>query len=400
MSEQAGAEIDRMAAYRQAGVDLDLSNAASQIAINWCRTTWENRGDGFGKPTSFDTRFSASKYLCFDEIRERPGVLGTCGVDGTGTKPEFYERAGDFRGLGIDLAAMTGEDNPVEGAQTVLINNGLVVTTLGEPGEDCLNHIDQLFEGLAEGANRLGAVLFTGEIAVHGDRLQGPRDFTVDWMGDAIGLVHEERILTGDRVEEGDELWGLEEPESARCNGISLIRKVMKRAYGDSWEEAQFEETTLGELVIIPSTIYSGLMNVLTGGYKIEIEPLIDVHGVSHISGGSIWEKTGRMLEASGFGADISDPFDPPRLLLHTQELAEVENHDGSKRPMSDEEAMTTWHGGQGYVIAINGVDGDKLREEASKHQLVAKKIGVVTKQPGIRILSKWGQTPGKVMEF
>ncbi len=393
------AELDRMEAYRQAGVDLGLSNAASQIAADWCQTTWANRAGEFGEPISFDTRFSASKYLNFDEIRNRPDVYGTSGIDGTGTKPDFYEGNGNFFGLGKDLVAMAADDNPVEGGQTVFINNALIVSTLGEPGDDYLHYIDQLFQGLAEGANDAKAVLFTGEIAVHGARLQGRRDFSVDWIGDAVGLVHQDRMITGERVQENDELWGFAEPISARCNGISRIRKTFEKVYGNRWETEKFKDTTLGELAVTPSTIYSGLMTTLTGGYKIEVKEKVDIHGVAHVSGGSIWEKLGRMLEATQLGAHIYDPFEVPDILQHAQEITEVENPDGTLRPMSDEESYTTWHGGQGYILAIDGSDGERLKDEAAKQGISAKRIGKVTRGPGISIVSKAVRTPGKVLK-
>lgn len=389
--------IDRLAAYRQAGVDLDLSNVASGIAAKWAQTTWANRQGEFGGPTAVDTDFSAAKYLVTDELRKRPDVDVVFGIDGTGTKPDFYELMWSFKGLGKDLIAMAADDNPIEGGQAVLVNNALIVSTLKE---DYVQYIDELFEGLAEGANEAGLVLFTGEIAVHGARLQGSTDFTLDWIGDSMGLVHKSRAIDGRAVREGDELWGFAQREGFRCNGISAVRKAFETEYGKDWHHAPFEDTTLGSEAIAPSTIYSGLMTQLTGGYKIEVPPKADVHGAAHISGGSIPEKVGRMLRASGLGADIYDPFELPAIMKHAQDVTRVRNFDGTMRPMSDEEMITTWHGGQGYVVAINERDSDALRLEAQKSAIDVKKIGRVVNTPGIKVVSKGIQTPGKIMEF
>lgn len=391
------AGIDRLAAYRQAGVDLDLSNVASQIAANWAQTTWGNRQGDFGEPTAFDSNFTSAKYLMFDEIRKRPGVSGVFGIDGVGTKPDFYERMRKFKGLGKDLIAMAADDNPIEGGQAVLVNNALIVSTLKE---EYMQYIDELFEGLAEGANEAGLVLFTGEIAVHGSRLQGPTDFTVDWIGDSMGLVHKSRAMTGEAIQEGDELWGFAQSEGFRCNGISAVRKAFEVAYGENWHLESFAGSTLGEHAIVPSTIYSGLMTALTGGYKIEKEPVVDVHGAAHISGGSIPEKVGRMLRATGLGVEIDDPFEPPEIMKHAQEVTRVKVSEGSIRPMSDEEMITTWHGGQGYVVAIRGEDSEKLQAKAQDFGIDTKRIGTVTRRGGIRVASRGIQTPGKVMEF
>jgi phosphoribosylformylglycinamidine cyclo-ligase len=389
--------IDRMAAYRQAGVDLDVSNVASQMAANWAQTTWGNRAGEFGEPVAFDVGFSAAKRLVFDEIRNRPDVDGVCGMDGTGTKPDFYERMRSFRGLGKDLIAMAADDNPIEGGQTVIVNNALIVNRLTE---DCLPYIDELFQGLAEGANEAQLVLYTGEIAVHGSRLQGPTDFSVDWIGDAIGLVHRNRAITGAKVQAGDELWAFAQKEGFRCNGISAVRRAFEQAHGSAWHTEPFGDSTLGAQAIAPSTIYSGLMTALTGGYKLEVEPKAQIHGAAHISGGSIPEKVGRMLRATGLGVDIDDPFDLPNIMKHAQAVTEVKNPDGSRRSMTDEEMITTWHGGQGYIIAINERDAEAVHSEAATFGIEAKKVGLVTKRPSIRVVSRGVQTPGKVMEF
>lgn len=388
---------DRMEAYRQAGVDLGLSNAASQIAADWAQTTWSNRAGEFGEPVALARGFSAAKRLVFDEIRRRPNVDAVCGMDGTGTKPEFYELMGSFKGLGRDLIAMAADDCPIEGGQAVLVNNALIVSRLTE---EYLSYIDELFEGLAAGANEANLVLFTGEIAVHGTRLQGPTDFTIDWIGDAIGLVHRDRAITGVNIEEGDELWGFAQKEGFRCNGISAVRRAFEQTYGKDWHLEPFEKSTLGQAAIAPSTIYSRLMATLTGGYKIEREPLAQIHGAAHISGGSIPEKVGRMLLATGLGADIDDPFEPPAIMKHAQEITRVELPDGSTRPMTDEEMITTWHGGQGYVSAVNERDAETVHTEALAQGIEAKRIGRITRRAGIRMVSLGVQTPGKVMEF
>ncbi len=392
------AEIDRLAAYRQAGVDLELSNVASQIAHEWARTTWNNRQEGeFGRPISVGGNFSSAKRLPADEIRSRPGVDFLYGVDGTGTKPDFYERQRNFRGLGIDLIAMGADDLPIDGGQPVVGNNALIINKLTE---DTMPYLDQLFEGLAQGANEAGLVLFTGEIAVHGNRLQGYTDFSVDWVTDVTGLVHRDREITGARVEAGDELWAFQQKEGFRCNGVSAVRKAFTEAYGEDWHLSPFMKSTLGAMAAAPSTIYSGLMTRLTGGYKIEVKPKADIHGAAHISGGSIPEKLGRMLRNTGLGACLDNPFEPPPIMLHAQEVTEVRHPDGSSRRMSDEEMITTWHGGQGYVVAVDEKDGETVRNEAARLGINSKRVGFVTKRPGIVVVSRGAFESGKEMTF
>lgn len=386
--------VDRLEAYRQAGVDLDLSNVASQIAADYCQQTWGNAG-GLWRPLSPDQHLASSKVMPLDEIRKYVDTYGVGGVDGTGTKPEFYERARNFYGLGSDLIAMTVDDIPVEGGEAVWINNGIAVSYLTE---GTIKHFTDLFRGLRDGANSADAVLWTGETAVHGDRLNGPTDFTVDWFGDAFGLVDGRRVITGQKVQEGDVLYGFAEPDSFRCNGISRVRKTFKQEYGEQWERELHDGKPLEEWVSVGSTVYAGVMKILTGGYRTQ-EGTANVHGVAHISGGSLPEKLGRMLRVSGLGADITDPFEFPEIMRHCQEVTKVQEGD-SDRPMTDEEALTTWHGGQGYVVAAPEADHDAIVSAGEEKGITIKPIGRVAKEPGIRVISKGVHKYGEVIDF
>lgn len=389
--------IDRTEAYRQAGVDLDLSNEASAIAAKWAKTTWRNRRGEFGEPVEHGDDFSAARYLPLDEIRRRPDVVQMRETDGAGTKPDIYERMQDFRSLGRDLMAMGADDMPLKGGQGCSADNYLAVNNL-KPENMYL--IDQLFQGLAEAAAEANLALFTGEIAVHGERLRGPKDFTLDWSINVTGLAVLDRVITGANVKLGDELWGFAQKDGFRCNGISSAREAFTQEYGPNWHAAPFKNSTIGRYAMAPSVIYSDLMTQLTGGYKSEVEPLAKIHGAAHISGGSIPEKVGRMLRPTGLGANIDNPFEPPQIMRHAQKLLRVYKPDGSTRSMSDEEMYTTWHGGQGYVIAINEEDAETVRATAADVGIEAKRIGRIRKKPGISIRSRGIQSYGKTMEF
>ncbi|MCA9331257.1 hypothetical protein KC957_04340, partial [Candidatus Saccharibacteria bacterium] len=303
----------------------------------------------------------------------------------------------NFYGLGSDLIAMAVDDIPVEGGEAVWVNNGLAISNLTE---ETVPYFEQLFEGLRDAANRADVVLWTGETAVHGDRLDGPTDFTVDWFGDAFGLVHKRRVITGADIQEGDVLYGFAEPDSFRCNGISRVRKTFAKAYDKNWHNEVYEGKTLGEWVSVGSTVYAGLMKALSGGYRFSQRPLAEIYGVAHISGGSLPEKIGRMLRATGLGADITDPFEFPVIMKHCQQETKVQTSGGSERPMTDEEALTTWHGGQGYVVAGREEDHDVFVSVGAEQDITVKPIGRITKQPGLRIVSKGAQRYGEVLEF
>src|SRR5690606_21742461 len=110
-------------------------------------------------------------------------------------------------------------------------------------------------------------------------------------------------------------------------------------------------------------------------------------------------EKLGRMLRLNGLGAEITDPFEFPEIMKHCQEQTKVKT-DGGERAMTDEEALTTWHGGQGYVVAADEGDHDQIMKAAAEKGIIAKPIGRVTKQTGLRVVSKGAQRYGDILEF
>jgi phosphoribosylformylglycinamidine cyclo-ligase len=147
-------------------------------------------------------------------------------------------------------------------------------------------------------------------------------------------------------------------------------------------------ELSLGRLVQKPSIIYSSFVSELTGGYDIDKEPKAKVTGVAHITGGGQPSKLRRMLEPSGFGVTIDNPVEPPRIMLEVQKL----------RGFSDEQAYGKWHMGVGMVIATT--EPEKVLAEAESQGLVAKTIGEVTDEPGIRISNRGAVQNEELLSF
>lgn len=186
-------------------------------------------------------------------------------------------------------------------------------------------------------------------------------------------------MLTGDQILPGDSLVGLAE-YGFRSNGITDVRKAMIEHYGDDWHNKVVRElgdVSLGRLVQRPSIIYSGFMSELTGGHDIKKEPLAQVTGVAHITGGGQPSKLGRMLEPSGLGAEIADPIVPPEIMLKMQEL----------RGFDDKTAYGKWHMGPGMIIATP--EPEKVLKVAETRGVIAKEIGQITKKPDIRIRNR-----------
>jgi len=129
-----------------------------------------------------------------------------------------------------------------------------------------------------------------------------------------------------------------------------------------------------------------GAVVEMFGGF--DREPKAEIHGVVHVTGGGIPGKLGRVLKPSGLGAEIDDPFIPPKIMLYCQELGNVK----------DVEAYKTWNMGQGMIV-IKPNPGDVIRV-AKKHGIESKVIGEVSSQQGIRINNKGFYSSQKILKF
>ena len=98
-------------------------------------------------------------------------------------------------------------------------------------------------------------------------------------------FAKKDRLFTGNEVQVGDYCVGLYEP-GFRSNGLSLTRKTFSTAYGENWHNIEFEGKKLGYWVLEPSIIYSACVSEMFGGF--DREPRVELHGVSHITGGGI----------------------------------------------------------------------------------------------------------------
>lgn len=300
------------------------------------------------------------------------------GDDGVGTKIEVSERMSDHSDVANDLLAMVCDDAVVCGAEPVLVTTTLEVNKLTD-NEETQNALRQLAEGYVRAAKLAGVAVINGEVAELGDRVGGWGDFNYNWSATVSWFAHRDRILDGSRIVPGDALVAFKE-FGFRSNGLSLVRKTLEKHFGPDWHEASnpyYGEGRLGEAIRMPSQIYSKCVVDLTGGYNLDREPKAEIHGVAHITGGGIPGKVGRMLEASGNGADICDAYNPTDDMELVQELSGI----------SDEEAYKVWNMGQGMIIATP--EPESVIDVAKKYNIGAKVVGVVTDNPQIKITSK-----------
>jgi len=361
--------------YVDSGVNIELGDLASKIFYEAAKETWKNRKGRFGEVVELFDDFFGLRGINVGGLPV--GTFTNLGFDGNGTKIEVAERIGKHNTVAYDLFAMVCDDAVIRGAEPIFLGSIFDVKTLRNEKENFIHYIRELAEGYVGAAREANVCVVNGEVAELGARISGHGAFNYNWGAGVAWFARKERLISGKKIKPGDEIVALYEPWF-RSNGLSLVRKIMEKEFGEKW----VEKNNFGELVLTPSKIYTRAIVDMTGGF--EGEEKVKINGMAHITGGGIPEKLGRLLRPSGFGAMIENPFEPNDLVKFIQEIGKV----------SDREAYKTWNMQNGMLIVTQ--ESDKVLEIAKKHGIVSQKAGFITEDPKIKIVSKGFYAEGK----
>ena len=118
-------------------------------------------------------------------------------------------------------------------------------------------------------------------------------------MGTLVGVVERSRLVTGEKVREGDIILGLASG-GLQTNGFSLARRVLE----DSYDEP-LEASTVGDALLAPHRSFLGALT-----------PPLDaglIRGMAHITGGGLPGNLPRSLP-EGLGARVTPSWDVPEI--------------------------------------------------------------------------------------
>ncbi|MFA5995784.1 MAG: AIR synthase-related protein [Patescibacteria group bacterium] len=346
--------------YASSGVNIELGDDVSKILYNAAKATWQNRAGKLGEVIVPFDDFSGVRAINVGNLPA--GTLMNIGFDGVGTKVEIAERVGDHSTMAFDLLAMVCDDAVVRGAEPVLVGSILDVNSLS------LEAVKQLAIGYVAAAKQANVAIVNGEVAELGSRVHGYGAFNYNWGAAVVWFVHKDKMFTGKEIKIGDSVVALQET-GFRSNGLSLTRKILATSYGENWHTVKFNNSTLGQLALTPSRIYSAAV--------VAMMNKTSVHGVVHVTGGGIPGKLGRVLKASGFGAELTNLFAPCDLMLHCQ----------AKGNVPDEEAYKTWNMGNGMLIITP--EPEQIMSIAKQYNIKAQVAGKIISDKKINIKNK-----------
>ena len=312
-----------------------------------------------------------------------PGVLGTLGgfggmfapdmagmkkpvlvsgTDGVGTKLRLAQLMDKHDTIGIDCVAMCVNDIICGGAAPLFFLDYIAC------GKNDPVRIAEIVTGITEGCRQSECALVGGETAEH-PGLMPDEDYDV--AGFSVGIVDEEKIIDGKHLAQGDVLIGLAST-GVHSNGFSLVRKVFDVEHADL--TSPMEELggkSLGETLLTPTRIYVKAVKAL-------LKAGVDIHAISHITGGGFYENVPRMM-TEGLTAQIKlDSF--PRLPIF--DLIE------KKGGIPERDMYNTFNMGIGMILALPAQQAAQALEILKAAGEQAYQIGqVVSGEAGVELV-------------
>lgn len=335
--------------YASAGVDVEAGDRA--VELMKAAVGRAQRPEVVGGLGGFAGLFDASALRGM----ERP-VLATS-TDGVGTKIAIAQAMDRHDTIGIDLVGMVVDDIVVCGAEPLFMTDYIAC------GKVVPERIAAVVSGIAAGCELAGVALVGGETAEH-PGLLGEDEYDV--AGAATGVVEYADVLGPQRVREGDAVLALAS-SGLHSNGYSLVRRVIAAA-GWDWDRHVDElGRTLGDEALEPTRIYARMLLDLIG------TPGLDVHALSHVTGGGLAANLGRVLPAGALATVERSSWTPPPIFGLVQQLGGV--------PQSDLER--TLNMGVGFVAVLPGDQADAAVARSAELGVPAWVLGEVLADTG-----------------
>lgn len=336
--------------YKDSGVDKEAGYKEVQLIKNIVKTTY-NSGvvsdlGGFGG------------LFRLDKSIENPILVS--GTDGVGTKLDVAFKADKHDTVGIDLVAMCVNDVLCQGAKPIFFLDYIAT------GKLIPEKMASIVEGVAEGCRQSQAALIGGETA----EMPGIyKDDHYDLAGFAVGVVDEKKIITGKKVKVGDKLIGLKS-SGIHSNGFSLVRKIVFDIMQfDINQKIEKLGKTLVEELLTPTKIYVK-----------DVIPLLekfDIHAISHITGGGVYENLPRVLNDGQRAIWDLKNYDIPTIFALLEKWGNVER----------KEMFGTFNMGIGMILVVDESEYENILKDLKQRNVDFVEIGeIIEGEKGVEL--------------
>ena len=338
-------------------MDIDAGNESVRLIKDAVRATYrpEVLGDlgGFGGLFALDT------------LKYREPVL-VSGTDGVGTKLKIAFMLDRHDTIGQDCVAMCVNDILVQGAEPLFFLDYLAVGTLNP------KQVSAIVGGVARACKECNCALIGGETAeMSGFYQRGEYDLA----GFAVGIVEKSKLITSERVNEGDVLLGL--PSSGlHSNGFSLVRKIIFELRGMKGNEFIYElNKKIGEELLTPTRLYVKACLPLIDKYEL--------HGMVHVTGGGFYDNIPRALPDDLAVEIDANAWQLPTIFKLLRRWGNVEWR----------EMFRTFNCGVGMILIVAPKDADRIMKDLNKRGEEVIVLGRVVRAEDVeeRVVIKGG---------
>jgi phosphoribosylformylglycinamidine cyclo-ligase len=330
--------------YRDAGVDIDAANRATEKIKELARGTFNSRT--LSEIGSFGGMFDGA----FPEMR-RPVLVAS--ADGVGTKLKIAFATGIHNTIGRDLVNHCVNDILVQGARPLFFLDYIATGKLAP------ETVASIVEGIANGCTKNGCALLGGETA----EMPGfYADGEYDVAGFIVGVVDRGQVIDGQPITPGDVVLGLPSV-GLHTNGYSLARKLFFEAAGYTPDTylAELGESA-GAALLKPHLSYlRPLEGLLESGM---------IRGLAHITGGGLWENIPRILP-EGTSVEIKRGSWP------VLPIFELMQRTGS---IGETEMFRTFNMGIGMVVVCAESNAARIKAHVDSCGETCFEIGRVTR--------------------
>lgn len=279
---------------------------------------------------------------------EKPVFIS--GTDGVGTKLKLAFLMDKHDTIGIDCVAMCVNDVICAGAKPLFFLDYIAC------GKNIPEKIATIVKGIADGCVESGCALVGGETAEHPGMM--PEE-EYDLAGFTVGIVDEKNILDKKNVKKGDVIVGLAST-GVHSNGFSLVRKVfdIDNAEVLGKYKDELNGKTLGEALLEPTQLYVKPI--------LKLLEEVDVHSISHITGGGFYENLPR-----AYGENLN-------AVIHkgSWEVLPIFNLIQEKGNIAEHDMFNTYNMGVGMAVIVDGKDADKTIALMKEFGIKASVIG------------------------
>ncbi len=337
--------------YKQAGVNIEVGNEVVRRIKESVKST--HTSAVLTNIGHFGGLYDLGKII---KNYQHPILVQS--IDGVGTKLLVARMANKYDSVGEDMVGHSCGDILAMGARPVTFLDYVANETL-VPTE-----MEQIVSGMAKACREAGVVIIGGETAeMPGVYMKGEHDIA----GCITGIVEKDKIITGEKIKEGDIILGLAS-SGLHTNGFSLARKLIFEIAGHTINE---------KIPELGMTVSEALLQIHTNYTKPILELLnagIEIKGIAHITGGGFMENIPRVLPKN-LDAEIKKgswlilPIFP-----FLQKIGKV----------SEQEMYTTFNMGIGMILVVSESVKIKIEEIFKKYQnFKIYEIGKIIKGEG-----------------